>query len=282
MKKFFLLVAALLFAAQPVLAQSTYNTPAGVRVQGVVTLTCDINGANCVPGSSSTTGAADSTVGQNSTTAGQMGTLVQCAATTAAPTYVTATTDPLSCTTGGALRTSTLAAGSQVDGIGASPGFAVDGAGAARPAAVVPYGFGGTNSDRFRTVQGADGTGLGTQAVGQAPSSAAGAATLVSLSATGTVENSRTVSGVHNLYGLRVHTGATAGWVICSDAAAAQADGATAGATFFTQVAANTTFSVRDVMAYRNYTTGITCLFSSTGPATVTKSTTVLFEIYYR
>lgn len=43
-------------------------------------------------------------VAQNSTTSGQAGPLGQCAVTTAAPTYTTAKTDPLSCTTAGGLR----------------------------------------------------------------------------------------------------------------------------------------------------------------------------------
>lgn len=43
-------------------------------------------------------------VSQASTTSGQKGALVQCATTTAAPTYTTAQTDPLSCNTSGGLR----------------------------------------------------------------------------------------------------------------------------------------------------------------------------------
>jgi hypothetical protein len=46
-------------------------------------------------------------VAQSSTTAGEVGPLVQGAVTTAAPTYVTAQTNPLSLTTSGALRTVT-------------------------------------------------------------------------------------------------------------------------------------------------------------------------------
>ncbi len=54
-------------------------------------------------------------VAQGSATAAQLGTLVQGATTTAAPTYVTATTNPLSLTTAGSLRTvdnATVAQGS--------------------------------------------------------------------------------------------------------------------------------------------------------------------------
>ena len=50
------------------------------------------------------TGGSSGTVAQSSTTSGQSGNLVQGAVTTAAPTYTTAQTNPLSLTTAGALR----------------------------------------------------------------------------------------------------------------------------------------------------------------------------------
>jgi len=49
-----------------------------------------------------------SSVAIASTTAGQTGPLVQCAVTTAAPTYTTAQTDPLSCDVAGSLRTTVV------------------------------------------------------------------------------------------------------------------------------------------------------------------------------
>lgn len=49
------------------------------------------------------------TLAQNSTTAAQLGTLMQGATTTAAPSYTTARTNPLSLTTAGALRTDSSA-----------------------------------------------------------------------------------------------------------------------------------------------------------------------------
>lgn len=51
----------------------------------------------------------NSTYAQGSTTAGELGPLVQGATTSAAPTYTTATTNPLSLTTAGALRTDSSA-----------------------------------------------------------------------------------------------------------------------------------------------------------------------------
>lgn len=44
-----ILAALLVFAATPALAQTTYPTPAGSRVNAVVSLSCDANGANCAP-----------------------------------------------------------------------------------------------------------------------------------------------------------------------------------------------------------------------------------------
>lgn len=51
-----------------------------------------------------------SSVTQGSTTSGQTGPLAQCAVTTAAPTYTTAQTDPLSCDTTGNLRVNVVSA----------------------------------------------------------------------------------------------------------------------------------------------------------------------------
>lgn len=46
---------ALLCLAVPALGQSTYVTPSGTRVQGVVALQCDTNGTNCAPNGSTGT-----------------------------------------------------------------------------------------------------------------------------------------------------------------------------------------------------------------------------------
>lgn len=84
-------------------------------------------------------------VGQTSTTSGQTGHLVQGAVLTAAPTYTTAQTSPLSLTTAGGLRqdiasiagtaTATVAAGTLKIGIVGSAAAAIDGAIAAVPPA---------------------------------------------------------------------------------------------------------------------------------------------------
>lgn len=63
-----------------------------------------VSGSFTINGSTNNIGNVG--VNQGSTTAGQIGPLVQCAVTTAAPTYVNGQTSPLSCDTSGTLRTS--------------------------------------------------------------------------------------------------------------------------------------------------------------------------------
>ena len=63
------------------------------------------NGATAANQVTETATIALLTLAQNSTTASQLGTLMQGATTTAAPSYTTARTNPLSLTTAGALRT---------------------------------------------------------------------------------------------------------------------------------------------------------------------------------
>lgn len=72
------------------------------------------------------TGATSGAVAQGSTTSGQTGIMVQCAATTASPTYTTATTNPLNCDTAGNIRVNVAtavgtAAGATTSGITGSP-----------------------------------------------------------------------------------------------------------------------------------------------------------------
>jgi hypothetical protein len=128
------------FQAQPADAPvegGAYAQPSPGVVEKVVTL-ADVNGVSLtgaagteslavvtVQGSASGTAIPVSGSGlgggvaQASTTAAQLGTLVQGAVTTAAPTYTNAQTDPLSLTTGGALRvvdSSTVAQASTTSG----------------------------------------------------------------------------------------------------------------------------------------------------------------------
>jgi hypothetical protein len=52
-----LFVALAGLCAAPALAQSTYPTPAGGRVAGVVSMVCDVNYANCVPAAAGVVGS---------------------------------------------------------------------------------------------------------------------------------------------------------------------------------------------------------------------------------
>lgn len=113
-------------------------------------------------------GSGGSGVTQGSTTAGQSGGLVQGAVTGSSPTYAAGTTNPLSLTTTGNMRVAAISSTGQTDGIGATPGFAIDMIGGTRPIAIGPYAYNGTTSDRFRTVQDTASslTGLGMLATG--------------------------------------------------------------------------------------------------------------------
>jgi hypothetical protein len=90
----------------------TRNIPSGTQaVSGTVT-------ANAGTNLNTSALALDATLGrsQGSTTSGQTGPLIQGAVTTAAPSYTTAQTSPLSLTTAGALRTDASATTQPVSG----------------------------------------------------------------------------------------------------------------------------------------------------------------------
>lgn len=101
-----LLLAALLCAPTLVHAQqATTVTACGALAYDagyLRPLTQDVTGTLCTAGGP---GGTTSTVSQGSTTSTQSGTLVQGAVTTAAPTYTTGKTNPLSLATNGSLRT---------------------------------------------------------------------------------------------------------------------------------------------------------------------------------
>ena len=94
-------------------------------------------------------------LGQGSTTAGQLGTLIQAAATTAAPTYTTGTTNPLSMDLTGALRVNVVAGGGGGGG-GTSSNFT-----AAFPTAGTAIGFSdGANMQSARVYDANSGAGV--------------------------------------------------------------------------------------------------------------------------
>lgn len=93
-----LLLAFVALAPAPAMAQNicSFVGPDGVRVS--------CSAANPLPTTSAGGGGGGASVAQGSATSGQSGSLVQSATTTAAPTYTTATTNPLSSDTSGNLR----------------------------------------------------------------------------------------------------------------------------------------------------------------------------------
>lgn len=100
-------------ATQPTLTDTRFNalqvSSRGELLVGVGTTGFAITGtvtANAGTGTLATSNAALA-LAIGSTTSGSTGPIVQCAVTTAAPTYITAQNDPLSCDTAGNLRVST-------------------------------------------------------------------------------------------------------------------------------------------------------------------------------
>lgn len=93
---------------QPVSGTVTANAGSGTMAVSAAALP--------LPSGAATSANQPSNAAQASTTSGQTGTLVQGATTTAAPTYTTATTNPLSLTTSGALRTDSSASTQPVSG----------------------------------------------------------------------------------------------------------------------------------------------------------------------
>lgn len=90
----------------------------------------NISGTISLPTGASTSANQATAAAQASTTSGQTGTMVMGAVTTAAPSYTTAQTDPLSLTTAGSLRTDN----STVNGIAVSTGAGAVGTGTERVA----------------------------------------------------------------------------------------------------------------------------------------------------
>jgi hypothetical protein len=79
-----------------------------------------------------------------------------------------------------------------------------------------------------------------------------------------------------NLASLSVSLGAVAGWVMLFDATSAPADGAVTP-KYAWPVPANGVFD-KDWQAFASFATGITVVFSTTGPTTKTASATAFFS----
>lgn len=134
--------------------------------------------------------------------------------------------------------------------------------------------FNGTGWDRIRTIQGADGTGLGIQGVAEAPHSTNG----TTGSATSAVASSLVLKASSgNLYSVNVTTGATAGFVMFFNATAAPADGAVTP-VYCSVLAANSSFNMANTAIPALFGTGIVVVFSSTGCFTKAASATAFIS----
>lgn len=149
MRRLLLISAALasLIQAAPLVAHAApqYSVRTACGTQAYTTGTdaspiMDVTGNACVSG----------TAAQGSTTAGQSGVLAEGAVTTAAPTYTTAQTSPLSLATNGALRVSVYGSDTVQASASALSSDAVNPASQGLYVLSANYGFDGTNYARVR------------------------------------------------------------------------------------------------------------------------------------
>lgn len=91
-------------------ALTTINTTLGTPMQATGGSVTANAGTNLNTSTLATSANQPTNAAQGSTTSGQTGPLTQCAATTAAPTYTTAQTNPLSCDTAGNVRVNVVTA----------------------------------------------------------------------------------------------------------------------------------------------------------------------------
>lgn len=143
------------------------------------------------------------------------------------------------------------------------------------PVGIVGHNYNGTSWDRNRSIQGVATTGVGAAAVVAAPVTAAAAA--ITPVVTSAVASSLVLkASAGNFYGANVTAGASAGYVMLFNAAAAPADGAVTPIKTWA-LAANATLDVRYNVPIR-CGTGITLVFSTTGPFTQTLSATAFIS----
>lgn len=204
---------------------------------------------------------------------------ISCKVTTSSfATYTNATFNPVTCGAGGTVA---IAIGSRT---AAADGFAnntvsgwttTDNSNAIAQVALMC--FNATSWDRCRTIQGADGTGIGVSAVALSPNSNANtgvAATVTSAVASSLIGK----ASAGNLYGLNVVAGASAGFVMIFNATSAPADGAVTPVKCWS-IAANSTLDVQWRALPIYFATGITAVFSTTGCFSKTASATAFFSL---
>lgn len=145
--------------------------------------------------------------------------------------------------------------------------------------ATAPWAYNGGTLDSIRTIQGADGTGLGVTATAISPNSNANNA---ASSQQCTVACASTiVSGAHNLYGLSFSSTAT-GWLLLEDATSCAANGTITPLRAYAYPTANVTTTVSWGNIPLKFATGLAACFSTTGPFTATTSTTAYITVDYK
>lgn len=252
-----------------------------------------INSSALPSGAATETSLAKLTQTQGSTTSGQSGPLAQCAATTAAPTYTTATTNPLNCTTSGEQRGNvqgpTAAAtvdstskpvqiGGRQSGTDAVRVLAVGSDGSIKAAALGQYN---TSLPTLSAGTGANQVNMsvnGGLMTAETPTTDPNVA-IVPVISTAAESSHVLKGGAGNLYRLVVTTGASAGYVMVFNATSAPADGAVTP-QMCRSIAATSSLSMPYEAPPSRFTTGITAVFSITGCFTKTASATASFEGY--
>ncbi len=145
-----------------------------------------------------------------------------------------------------------------------------------RPLANANFLFDASGFVRQRTINGAVAAGTGTAAVSAAPHSvAAGAITPVVTTAAASSLVLKNSAG--NFYGANITTGGTAGYLMLFDATSPPTDGAVTPIKTWA-AAANSTVEVGYNPIPVRCATGITLVFSSTGPFTKTASATAFMS----
>lgn len=251
MKRLAVLFVALAgLCASPAFAQSTYPTPAGSRVNGVVPLVCDAAGTNCVP--SGTAGSGSGTATDPTAVRGSV-------ADGSPPTTNAVVVAGMDGTNVRTLRTDT-AGRVIVEGPYANGG------------GIVSSGVGIVIRDTVANVSRSLVGEAGGLYVIEAPSAAAAAAltTVASLAVTG---GQVIKASAGNLYGFNVVSGVTAGYVMVFNSTTVPADGAVTPLRCI-PLAANSGIDVNLRGQPSRFSTGITIVFSTTGCFTKTISAT--------
>jgi hypothetical protein len=225
-------------------------------------------------------------ISQGGAIASVTGPMIQGSVTTGAPTYTTATVNPLSMTVAGGLRvtpsgltasggtdttSNPILVGGKQFGTNTPYFLAVDSAGAIKATAI-----GGYNSTLPTISNGASNqhqlTVNGLLLTAPSPTTDANAAAVPSV--TSAVANSLVLkASAGNGYRYSCANGASAGYLMVFNATSAPADGAVTP-MYAIPVAANSFVEMNHSIIPDRFSTGITLVFSTTGPYTKTASAT--------